>query len=225
MRSDIIKKIRNKNILKLKDKIRNKKLKKSSRDWLQRQINDPFVIQARKEGYRSRAAFKILEIQEKFKIINKDSLVIDLGTAPGGWSQVISKICKRVIAIDLLAIDPIPNVDFIKGDFLEEANIEKIKSLLENQKVDVIISDMAPNTCGIKKVDHLRITNLMEEVFNFSKMILKSGGNLVFKTFQGGTSGQLFSDINKSFKKVNYFKPNSSRKESPEHYVIALGYK
>ena len=110
--------------LNLKETIKNKKLKKSSRDWLQRQFNDPFVILARKEGYRSRAAFKILEIQKKFKIINKDSIVIDLGAAPGGWSQVIAKMCKRIIAIDLLDFEPIPNVDFIKGDFLEEPVIE-----------------------------------------------------------------------------------------------------
>ena len=209
----------------MKDTIKNKKLKKSSRDWLQRQFNDPFVALAHKKGYRSRAALKILEIQEKFKIINKESVVIDLGAAPGGWSQVISKICKQIIAIDLLDFAPIPNVDFIKGDFLEEANIEKIKHLLKDQKADVIMSDMAPNTCGIKKVDHLRIMNLIEEVFNFCKIVLKPGGNLVFKTFQGGTSGELFSDIKKSFKKVTYFKPNSSRKESPEMYLIAIGYK
>jgi len=209
----------------LKETIRNKKLKKSSRDWLQRQFNDPFVILAHKEGYRSRAAFKILEIQKKFKIINKDSIGIDLGAAPGGWSQVIAKMCKRIIAIDLLDFEPIPNVDFIKGDFLEESVIEKIKSLLNEQKADVIMSDMAPNTCGIKKVDHLRITNLIEEVFNFSKTILKPEGNLVLKTFQGGASNQLFVEINKAFKKVTYFKPNSSRKESPEIYLIALGYK
>ena len=186
----------------MKDTIKNKKLKKSSRDWLQRQINDPFVAQAKKEGYRSRAAFKILEIQEKFKIITKDSIVIDLGAAPGGWSQVISKKCKRIIAIDLLDFEPIPNVDFVKGDFLEEASIEKIKSLLEEQKADVIMSDMAPNTCGVKKVDHLRIMNLIEEVFYFSQIVLKPGGNLVLKTFQGGASGALFSDINNSFKNV-----------------------
>lgn len=209
--------------LNLKETVRNKKLKKSSRNWLQRQFNDPFVILAHKKGYRSRAAFKILEIQKKFKIINKDSIVIDLGAAPGGWSQVIAKMCKRIIAIDLLDFEPIPNVDFIKGDFLEESVIEKIKSLLNGQKADVIMSDMAPNTCGIKKVDHLRITNLIEEVFNFSKTVLKPEGNLVLKTFQGGASNQVFAEINKAFKKVTYFKPNSSRKESPEIYLIALG--
>lgn len=209
----------------MKETIKNKKLKKSSRDWLQRQFNDPFVTLARKEGYRSRAAFKILEIQKKFKIANKDSIVVDLGAAPGGWSQVIAKICKQIIAIDLLDFEPIPNVDFIKGNFLENSTIEKIKSLLGGQKVDLIMSDMAPNTCGIKKVDHLRIINLIEEVFDLSKVILKPQGSLVLKTFQGGASEPLFSEVNRAFKKVTYFKPNSSRKESSEMYLIALGFK
>lgn len=210
---------------KLKDIIKNKKLKKSSREWLQRQLKDPFVAKAKKEGYRSRAAFKILEIQNKFNIFNKNSIVIDLGAAPGGWSQVISKICKKIIAIDLLDLDPLANVEFIKGDFLEESNIQKIKDFLEGQPADVIMSDMAPNTCGIKKVDHLRIINLIEEAFAFSKTVLKSGGSLILKTFQGGTSGQFISGLNKSFSKVSHFKPLSSRKESPEVYIIAQGFR
>lgn len=208
----------------MKDKVHNKKLKESSRKWLQRQFSDPFVAKARAVGYRSRAAFKILEIQEKFKLVDRNSIVIDLGAAPGGWSQVISKICKKVIAMDLLDMDPIPGVDFIKGDFLDEKNISKIKEMLSDNKADIIISDMAPNTCGIKKVDHLRIMGLLEAIFEFCQSSLKEGGSMIAKVFQGGAEQDFLKAINQRFKKVIHFKPNSSRKESPEIYLIATGF-
>lgn len=210
---------------KMKEKVQNKKLKKSSRDWIQRQINDPFVAKAKKEGYRSRASFKILEIQEKFKVFNKKSLVVDLGAAPGGWSQVISKICKKIVAIDLLDMDPIPNVDFIKGDFLEDANITKLEELLSQEKADVVMSDMAPSTCGIKKVDHLRIMNLLEVVYEFCQKSLNQNGVMIAKVFQGGTENAFLKELKLNFSKIIHFKPNSSRKESPEMYLIAIGYK
>lgn len=209
----------------MKEKIQNKKLKKSSKDWLQRQLNDPFVIKARREGYRSRAAFKIMEIQEKFNIVNKNSIVLDLGAAPGGWSQILSQIAKKVVAIDLLPMDPIPNVDFVLGDFTNDLNMKKLEELLPNGKADVIVSDMAPNTCGIGKVDHLRIMCLIETVYDFCKSCLNPGGAMVAKVFRGGAEAELLVDMKKHFRKVSHFKPNSSRKESPEIYLIATDYR
>ena len=210
---------------KLKEQIKNRKLKKSSREWLRRQLDDPFVAKAKKEGYRSRAAFKILEIQDKFKIFNKNSIVIDLGAAPGGWSQVISQIVQKIIAIDLLEMDPIPNVDFIKGDFTDELNMKKLEELLPDKKADVVMSDMAPNTCGIKKVDHLRIMGLLEIVYDFCKNILNPGGTMIAKVFRGGAENEFLNELKKHFSKIIHFKPNSSRKESPEIYIIAMGYR
>ena len=201
-----------------------KKLKKSSRDWLIRQMKDPFVAKAKKDGYRSRAAYKLLEIQNKYKIIQKNHEIIDLGSAPGGWSQVASGICLRVLAVDLLDMDDIPNVDFIKGDFLDKETSEKLKNSLKNKKANVIISDMAPSTCGIKKIDHIRIMGLIEEVFEFCKEFLDEGGSMVVKVFQGGTENSLLSELKKYFKKISHFKPDSSRKESSEMYLVAIGF-
>lgn len=209
----------------MRDKIRNKRLKQSSKNWLQRQINDPFVAKARQKGYRSRAAFKIIEIQKKFKIIDKSSIVLDLGAAPGGWSQVIAEIAKKVIAIDLLEMSPIPNVEFINGDFTDPENMEKLKDLLPDGKANVIVSDMAPNTCGIGKVDHIRIISLLEEVYNFCKTVLSPEGILVTKVFQGGAEATLLKEMKLHFRKIVHFKPSSSRKESPEIYLIAIGFK
>lgn len=192
---------------------------------MQRQMNDPYVEKSQKDGYRSRAAYKILEIQRKFGMINENSIVLDLGAAPGGWSQVVANKAKKVIAIDLLDMSPVPNVEFIKGDFTEEQNVQKLIQLLKNEKADVVLSDMAPNTCGVKKIDHLRIINLLENVFDFSVSILKPGGSLVAKVFQGGTTNDLLQKLKKNFTFVKHFKPLSSRKESPEVYLIAQGYR
>ncbi len=205
--------------------IKNKKMKESSKKWLMRQLKDPFVALAKKHGYRSRASFKLIEINKKYKILKKDHIVIDLGAAPGGWSQVASKICKSVIAVDLLDMPPISNVDFFVGDFLDEKTINTLQQKLDNQKVDVILSDMSPKACGIKKIDHIRIMNLVEEVFEFSKMFLKDGGVMVVKVFQGGTEKSLLLELKKFFDKVAHFKPQSSRKESVEMYLIALGFR
>ncbi|MDR0744577.1 MAG: RlmE family RNA methyltransferase [Holosporales bacterium] len=209
----------------MKEIIKNKKLKQSSRSWILRQLKDPYTAKAKKEGYRSRAAFKLLEIQKKFKIIQKNSIVLDLGASPGSWSQIASKLVQKVIAIDLLEMDPIQNVEFIQGDFLDLENIKIIKQMLDGNLFDVILSDMAPNTCGIKKIDHLRIMNLIEEIFAFCKDNLKIGGNVVVKTFQGGTESNLLQKLKSRFEKVIHFKPNSSRKESKEIYLIAMGFK
>ncbi len=208
----------------MKQRVKNKRLKESSRVWMQRHLNDPFVAKAQKEGYRSRAAFKILEIQDKFKVFNKESIVVDLGAAPGGWSQVISKKCKQVIAIDLLDMDPLPNVDFIIGDFLKEESLKMLDTIINSAKVDVVMSDMAPSTCGIRKIDHLRIMALAEAVFEFAEKNLKQGGSMIIKVFQGGAEQQLLNKIKHSFQKVQHFKPKSSRKESPETYLIAMDF-
>ena len=205
--------------------IKNKNLKESSKKWLQRQMSDQYVEKAKKAGYRSRAAYKILEIQRKFKILDTRSIVLDLGAAPGGWSQVVANIAKKVIAIDLLDMAPIPNVHFIQGDFTEERNMQTLIQLLEKEKADAVLSDMAPNTCRIKKIDHMRIINLLEDVYDFSTKILKPGGSLVAKVFQGGATNNLLHNLKQSFTKVRHFKPLSSRKESLEIYLIAQGYK
>ena len=209
----------------LKQHVKNKHLKLSSRNWINRQINDEYVLKAKQNGYRSRASFKILEIQEKYKIINSESIIIDLGAAHGGWSQVISHICKKIIAVDLLPMSPIPNVDFIQGDFLDNNCRNIINNKLNDSKVNVILSDMAPNTCGIKQVDHLRIMNILEHVYDFSKLVLNINGVMVAKVFQGGAFNDLTQEIKRSFKHVFNFKPKSSRKQSTELYIICKGFK
>ncbi len=208
----------------MREKIKNKKMTESSRRWLMRQMSDPYVAMAKKEGYRSRASFKLLEINKKFHLIHSNDLVIDLGAAPGGWSQVASKICQKVIAVDLLDMAPLPKVEFIKGDFLHENTLKKLEILLQNTKADIVMSDMAPPTCGIKKIDHIRIMGLVEEVFEFSKLFLKDGGSMITKVFQGGAEPSFLNQLKKHFKKVHHFKPNSSRKESVEMYLIAMGF-
>lgn len=205
------------------NKIKNKKLTASSKKWISRQLNDPYVIQAKKLGYRSRAAFKIIEIQDKFKLIKHNSFVLDLGASPGGWSQIVAPICKKLIAVDLLPMLPLPNVSFIQGDFLN--SIEKIKCATNGKKLDIILSDMAPNVCGIQKVDHLRIINIIEQVIDFANSNLCCNGSLVMKAFQGAEIDNILRSLKLRFSKVSMFKPKSSRKESPEMYIIAQLFK
>jgi 23S rRNA (uridine2552-2'-O)-methyltransferase len=204
-----------------------KKRSASSKNWLTRQINDPYVLLAKEQGYKSRAAFKILEINEKYKIFHKNQMVVDLGASPGGWSQVVSKIVSplgKVLALDLLEMDYINGVTFLQGDFNDDEVLEKLAQTLDG-KADVILSDMAPSTCGISKVDHLRIVAILEQVFLFCDDCLKEGGTLVAKIFQGGAQSDLLAKIQKRFKKVCHFKPKSSRKESSEMYLVAMGYR
>lgn len=211
---------------------RGRGLKKSSQRWLLRQINDPYVERARQEGWRSRAVFKIIEIDEKFKIFKKDKIVIDLGSAPGGWSQyVVEKVGSgNVIAIDILEMDPIDGVRFFQQDFLEDTASKKISSFLKeipynkSGKCDIVMSDMAANTSGDKGTDHVRIINLVEESLNLSKKILKDGGYLIAKIFQGGSSDIILQQLRQNFTKVKYFKPKSSRKDSSETYLVASGF-
>jgi 23S rRNA (uridine2552-2'-O)-methyltransferase len=210
-----------------------KRLKKSSQKWLLRQINDPFVERARIEGWKSRAAFKIIEVDAKFKIFKKGRVVLDLGAAPGGWSQyAVQKVGDgNVIALDLLPIDSISGVKFFQQDFLAPDAAEKIiaelKTIPYNRigKCDVVMSDMAANTTGDHNMDHMRIIALLEEALHLSQKILRDGGTFVGKIFQGGDSDLILKELRKSFTTVKYFKPDSSRKDSSETYLVALGFK
>ena len=217
-----------KNFKQPKIKLKNaKRKKKSSVNWLQRQINDPFVSLSKQKGYRSRASFKIIEINDKFKIFKKGYKVLDLGSAPGGWSQVaVEKVGKNnVVAVDILDMNPIDGVLFIKQDFLQDDAQQIILNKTQNQKFDIVLSDMASNTTGNKNIDHIRTANLVESAFDFSLKVLKENGCFVSKIFQGGAEPQLFNKIKQSFKIVKHFKPQSSRKESVEMYIVAIGFR
>jgi len=206
----------------------SKKRTASSRQWLLRQLNDPFVAQARKEGYRSRAAFKLLEINEKFKLIKKGSCVLDLGAAPGGWCQVSKTLVGDsgvVLGVDLLEMDPIAGVEFLQGNFHDDQMRDKIVSTFQGQKADVILSDMAASSCGMSDVDHIRLIALLEAVYHFSFDMLKPGGSFVAKVLRGGTEHNLLGQLKQSFTKISHFKPKSSRQESSELYVVAQGFR
>lgn len=208
-----------------------KKLKKSSQAWLMRQLNDPLVQKAKQMGYRSRAAFKIIEIDNKFKIFKKNKIVVDLGAAPGGWSQIALEKCgeNNVFGIDLLEIEPLTGIHFIQGDFLDENMPQKISDLIHEKtkrtKCDILMSDMAANTTGDKKLDHLRIITLLEEALYFGQNILNHNGTFIGKIFQGGSSDEILQILRKNFSVVKYFKPESSRKDSKETYLVATGFK
>jgi len=199
----------------------------SSQKWLERQLNDPYVARAKREGYRSRAAFKLLEIDEKYKILKPGQRVVDLGAAPGGWSQIAAtKVGAkgRVVGIDLLPIDPLPGVDFIQLDFLDESAPGKLIEMLGGP-ADVVMSDMAANTTGHKKTDHLRIMGLAEAAIYFAREILAPGGAFLAKVFQGGTESQLLADLKRDFAVVRHVKPAASRADSAELYVLATGFR
>jgi 23S rRNA (uridine2552-2'-O)-methyltransferase len=208
--------------------IDGKKRTESSKRWLLRQINDPYVLKAKTEGYRSRAAFKLAEINEKYKIIKNGNYVVDLGAAPGGWSQIASDIVKdngKVVAVDLQDIEPVNRVIFHQGDFTEDATLDWIHEQLDSKKVHCVISDMAAPACGMNDVDHWRIMYLVELVFDFSKKVLKPGGHMVAKVLRGGTETKLLTELKKSFEKVVHFKPKSSRQDSAEMYLVAMGFR
>lgn len=202
-----------------------KRRKASSNQWLERHINDPYVHAAQREGYRSRAAYKLLEIDEKYKLLKKGSVVIDLGAAPGGWSQVAAQIgCKTVVGIDLLPMDPMPGAIFFEMDFMaDEAPGILIDAL--GEAPDVVLSDMAPNTTGHRATDHLRIIMLVEAAYDFACEILKPNGAFVAKVFQGGTEGDLLNRIKKDFTTVRHVKPPASRQDSAEMYLVATGFR
>lgn len=203
-----------------------KRRKASSNQWLERHINDPYVQAAQREGYRSRAAFKLLEMDEKYKLLKPGMAVVDLGAAPGGWSQIaVARGCSPVVGIDILPMDPMPGAEFIEMDFMDDEAPEKLIAMLGGVKPDIVLSDIAPNTTGHRATDHLRIMMLVEAGYEFTVQILKPGGAFVAKVFQGGTESALLSRIKREFTTAKHIKPPSSRQESAEMYLIATGFK
>ncbi|MFW9082317.1 23S rRNA (uridine(2552)-2'-O)-methyltransferase RlmE [Pseudomonas sp. P2757] len=201
---------------------------KTSLGWLKRHVNDPYVKQAQKDGYRSRASYKLLEVQEKYKLIRPGMSVVDLGAAPGGWSQVTSRLIGgqgRLIASDILEMDSIPDVTFIQGDFTEDAVLAQILEAVGNSQVDLVISDMAPNMSGTPEVDMPKAMFLCELALDLAERILKPGGNFVIKIFQGEGFDVYLKDARKKFDKIQMIKPDSSRGTSREQYMLAWGYR
>lgn len=202
-----------------------KKRTQSSAKWLERQLNDPFVQKAKAEGWRSRAAFKIMEIDERFHLLKKGARVVDLGCAPGGWVQVaLKRGAAQVVGIDLLPVDPIPGADLIEGDFTDPEVAAQLQSMIDG-KVDVVLSDMAHNTIGHRQTDHLKIIGLIEIAVDFALRNLKPGGAFVTKAFQGGETKDILQTLKAHFAEVKHFKPKSSRADSSEVYIVALGFK
>lgn len=199
--------------------------KMSSTLWLQRQLNDPYVRRAKADGYRSRAAYKLLELDERFALLRARQRIVDLGAAPGGWCQVaVQRGAARVVGIDLLAMDPIGGVTLIEGDFTDDAGVEAVRAAADGP-VDLVLSDMAPNTSGHRETDHLRTVALVEAAARFSQTALKPGGAFVAKTFQGGAGAELVAELKTRFTKVRHAKPPASRAGSPETYLIAQGFR
>ena len=201
----------------------------SSTLWLERQLNDPYVARAKREGMRSRAAFKVMEIDDKAHFLKKGARVVDLGAAPGGWSQVAAKRVGapgqgRVVAIDLLDMESVAGVDFMQLDFLEPDAPEKLKALLGGP-ADVVLSDMAANTTGHTRTDHLRIMALVELAFEFAREVLAPGGAFLAKVLQGGTEASLLAALKRDFQSVKHIKPPASRADSAELYLLATGFR
>lgn len=203
-----------------------KRRSESSTRWLQRQLNDPYVKQAKADGYRSRAAYKLIELDEKFGLIRGSKRVVDLGIAPGGWSQVVrAKAPKaQVVGIDLLEVEPIDGVTIFEMDFMDDAAPAALEDALGGPP-DLVLSDMAANTVGHKQTDHLRTMGLVEAGAWFAVETLETGGSFVAKVLAGGTDGELLKLLKKHFKAVKHAKPPASRKGSSEWYVVAQGFK
>jgi len=207
----------------------SKRRKQSSNIWLERQLNDPYVARAKREGFRSRAAFKLMEIDDKARILKKGARVIDLGAAPGGWSQVAAKRVGapqrgRVVAIDVLAMDALPGVEFMQLDFLDPSAPDKLKAMLGGP-ADVVLSDMAANATGHAKTDHLKIMALVETAADFAREVLSPGGTFLAKVLQGGTEAALLATLKRDFASVKHVKPAASRSDSAELYLLATGYR
>ena len=213
----------------LKVRVRSGGRTQASRRWLERQLNDPYVARARREGLRSRAAFKLMEIDDRAKLLKPGAKVVDLGAAPGGWSQVAAKRVRagsggRVVAIDLLAMDPLPGVDFLQLDFLDPDAPERLKALLGGP-ADVVLTDMAANATGHRATDHLKIMGLAEAAAEFAREVLKPGGAFLAKVLQGGTEVELLASLKRDFASVKHVKPAASRSDSAELYVLATGFR
>ena len=204
----------------------------SSQLWLSRQLNDPYVIAAREAGYRSRAVYKLLQIDERHKILRKGQRVIDLGAAPGGWSQAAAQIVGagepgggQVIAIDIAAMEPIANVEILELDFMADSAPARLKALLAGHKADVVLSDMAASATGHRPTDHLRIMGLCEAAAEFAAEVLAPGGTFLAKVLQGGTERTLLDQLKKAYTSVRHVKPVASRSDSAESYVLAMGFR
>jgi 23S rRNA (uridine2552-2'-O)-methyltransferase len=202
----------------------------SSKRWLERQLNDPYVARAKTEGLRSRAAFKLAEIDDRHHLLKSGHSVVDLGAAPGGWSQVAARRVGadegrgRVVAIDVLPMDPIAGVAFAQLDFLDPAAPQRLREML-GEPADVVLSDMAANATGHRRTDHLKIMALAEAAADFARAVLKPGGAFLAKVLQGGTEGTLLADLKRDFASVKHVKPGASRTDSAELYVLATGFR
>lgn len=209
---------------------RSRKLSHSSQLWLRRQLNDPYVKRAKEQGLRSRAAFKLAEMDDKVRFLKLGQRLVDLGCAPGGWCQIAGERTSiksgkgRIIGIDLLEVDNVPGCDIIQMDFMDEAAPQRLKDMLGGP-ADGVMSDMAANTTGHKKTDHLKIIGLAEAALEFAREVLAPGGFFICKLFQGGETGALLSELKRDFTLVRNLKPAASRADSSEMYVLATGYR
>ncbi|MEZ5839373.1 MAG: RlmE family RNA methyltransferase [Hyphomicrobiales bacterium] len=216
--------------LKVRVKTARKRSTSSTR-WLQRQLNDPYVARSRSEGYRSRAAYKLLEIDDRFHLLQPGARVVDLGAAPGGWSQVAAVRTGStdedplVVGIDYLGMESIPGVIVLEKDFLDEDAPDQLVAALGGHEADIVLSDMAAPTTGHRKTDHLRTTHLFEVAAEFARDVLKPGGAFLAKVFRGGTETALLAGLKRDFARVQHVKPPASRDESPELYVLATGFR
>nr|WP_218061604.1 RlmE family RNA methyltransferase [Ameyamaea chiangmaiensis] len=193
--------------------------------WLARQLNDPYVQAARKQGWRSRAAFKLIELDDRFHLIRPGMRVIDLGAAPGGWTQVaVKRGARQIVGLDLLPVDPVPGAEMVEGDFNDADMPQRLMDLLGG-RADLVMSDMAPNTTGHSATDHMRIMGLAEGALDFALQVLGEGGAFVAKVFQGGSEKALLNQMKHAFASVKHAKPPASRKESSELYVVATGFR
>jgi 23S rRNA (uridine2552-2'-O)-methyltransferase len=209
-------------------RLKDQKARKlSSRTWLERQLADPYVARAKKEGYRSRAAYKLIEIDDKYRLFKPGGHIVDLGAAPGGWSEIAAKrvgASGRVIALDILDFKPMTGVEFLKLDFLDASAPDRLKEMLGG-KADVVLSDMAANTTGHRKTDHLRIMALAEAAGLFAREVLNKGGAFLCKVLQGGTEAALLAELKRDFETVKHVKPPASRADSAELYLLAKGFR
>ncbi len=206
------------------------KRKLSSKLWLERQLNDPYVAQARRDGWRSRAAYKLIEMDDKYRLLKPGQTVLDLGAAPGGWSQVAARRVGsvagkgRVFAIDLLEMPEIPGVQFMQLDFMHDSAPDTLRAMIGGG-ADVVLSDMAANTTGHRKTDQLRIVGLVEMAAAFAVEVLKPGGTFVAKVFQSGAYAELLAQVKRDFAAVRHVKPAASRQDSSERYLVATGFR
>jgi len=206
------------------------KRKLSSKLWLERQLNDPYVAQARRDGWRSRAAYKLIEMDDKYRLLKPGQTVLDLGAAPGGWSQVAARRVGsvagkgRVFAIDLLEMPEIPGVQFMQLDFMHDSAPDTLRAMIGGG-ADVVLSDMAANTTGHRKTDQLRIVGLVEMAAAFAVEVLKPGGTFVAKVFQSGADAELLAQVKRDFAAVRHVKPAASRQDSSERYLVATGFR